>query len=168
MLCQPSLFIFSLCRHVTFYKTLTSLSTVFIKGHVRFLQLLKCQCRTSFFTHVEPSIWTYYVETVHGCPMITNICNFPHSAACRFTNDYTHRIEEQSSLTITEQLKQRDPRNGSVSTPITARKLFASNLHVSLEPTLTSVTPVIASLSGDHPSQWTAALPATVRFRVFR
>ncbi len=37
------------CHHVTFYKTLTSLSTVFIKGHVRFLQLLKWPCRTSFF-----------------------------------------------------------------------------------------------------------------------
>ena len=30
---------FYLCRHVTFYKTLASLSTVFIKGHVGFLQL---------------------------------------------------------------------------------------------------------------------------------
>ncbi len=33
-------FYFSLCPHVTFYKTLTSLSTVFIKGHIGFLQLL--------------------------------------------------------------------------------------------------------------------------------
>ncbi len=41
-------------HHVTFYKTLTSLSTVFIKGHVGFLQLLKWPCHTSFFTHVEP------------------------------------------------------------------------------------------------------------------
>ncbi len=41
---------FSLCPHVTFYKTLTSLfSTVFIKGHIRFLQLLKWPCNTSFF-----------------------------------------------------------------------------------------------------------------------
>ncbi len=30
-------FFFSLCPDVTFYKTLTSLSTVFIKGHVGFL-----------------------------------------------------------------------------------------------------------------------------------
>ncbi len=36
-----------------FYKTLTSLSTVFIKGHVRLLQILKCSCRTSFLTHVR-------------------------------------------------------------------------------------------------------------------
>ncbi len=56
MLCHTSLFIFSLCRHVTFYKTLMSLSTVFIKGHVGLLQLLKSLCRTSFFTHVEPSV----------------------------------------------------------------------------------------------------------------
>ena len=42
-------FYFSLFPHVTFYKTLTSLSTVFIKGHVGFLQLLKWLCRTSFF-----------------------------------------------------------------------------------------------------------------------
>ena len=45
---------FSLNRHVTFYKALTSLSTVFIKGHVVFLQLLKWPCHISFFTHVEP------------------------------------------------------------------------------------------------------------------
>ncbi len=44
-----SRFIVSLYPHVTFYKTLTSLSTVFIKGHVGFLQLLKWPCRTSFF-----------------------------------------------------------------------------------------------------------------------
>ncbi len=56
MLCHTSLVIFSLCPHVTFYKTLTSLSTVFIKGHVGFLKLLnllKWPCRTSLFTHVE-------------------------------------------------------------------------------------------------------------------
>ncbi len=57
MLCHTSLFIFSLCRHVTFYKTLTSLSTVFIKAQVGLLQLLKWPCRTSFFTHVEPFQW---------------------------------------------------------------------------------------------------------------
>ncbi len=56
MLYHTSLFIFSLCRHVTFYKTLTSLSTVFIKVHVELLQLLKWLCRTSLFTHVEPSL----------------------------------------------------------------------------------------------------------------
>ncbi len=59
MLCHTSLFIFSLCPHVTFYKTLTRLDNTFksdvaIKGHVGFLQLLKWPCRTSFFTHVEP------------------------------------------------------------------------------------------------------------------
>ena len=48
------LVMFSLCHHVTFYNTLTSLSTVFIKPHVGLLQLLKWPCRTSFFTHVEP------------------------------------------------------------------------------------------------------------------
>ena len=47
-------FYFSLCHHVTFYKSLTSLSTVFIKAYVGLLQLLKWPCRTSFFTHVEP------------------------------------------------------------------------------------------------------------------
>ncbi len=56
MPCHTSLFIFSLCQHVTFYKILTSLSTVFIKGHVGFLQLLKWPCHTLFFTHVEPYI----------------------------------------------------------------------------------------------------------------
>ncbi len=54
MLCHTSLFIFSLCPHVTFYKTLMSLSTFFIKGHVGSLQLLNWPCRTSFFTHVVP------------------------------------------------------------------------------------------------------------------
>ncbi len=49
MLCHTSLFIFSLCTHAAFYKTLTPVSTVFIKGRVGFLQLLKWQCRTSFF-----------------------------------------------------------------------------------------------------------------------
>ncbi len=56
MLCHTSLFIFSLCPHVTFYKTLTSLSTVFVKGHIAFLQLLKWLRHTSFFTHVETNI----------------------------------------------------------------------------------------------------------------
>ncbi len=59
MLCRTSLFIFSLCRHVTFYKTLMSLSTVFVKAHVGLLQLLKWPCRTSFFTHVEPYTTDY-------------------------------------------------------------------------------------------------------------
>ncbi len=53
MLCHTSLFIFPYVPNVTFYKTLASLSTVFIKGHVGFLQLLKWPCHTSFFTHVE-------------------------------------------------------------------------------------------------------------------
>ncbi len=48
--------LFSLCPHVTFYKSLMSLPTVFVKGHIRFLQLLKWPCHTSFFTHVEPYI----------------------------------------------------------------------------------------------------------------
>ena len=48
-ICRTSLFIFSLCHHVTFYKTLTSLSTVFIKGHVGCLQLLKSPCSHFFF-----------------------------------------------------------------------------------------------------------------------
>ncbi len=69
MLCHTSLFIFSLCHHVTFYKTLTSLSTVFIKGHVGFLQLLKWPCCTSFFTHVEP--YNYCRTSV--CPSIKPI-----------------------------------------------------------------------------------------------
>ncbi len=45
---------FLLFSDVTFYKTLTSYSTVFIKAHVGLLQLVKWPCRTSFFTHVEP------------------------------------------------------------------------------------------------------------------
>ncbi len=57
MLCHTSLFILSLCHQVTFYKTLTSLSIVFIKGHVGLLQLLKWPCRSSFFTHVEPFLF---------------------------------------------------------------------------------------------------------------
>ncbi len=74
-------FILSLCRHVTFYKTLTSLSTVFIKGHVGLLQLLKWPCRTSFFTHVEPykveSVPLYFKSTelsVGDC--LTDICSY--------------------------------------------------------------------------------------------
>ncbi len=53
MLCHKSLFIFYLCPHVTFYKTLTSLYTVVIKGHVRFLQLLKWRCHTSFLALLD-------------------------------------------------------------------------------------------------------------------
>ncbi len=33
MLCHTSLFIFSLCPHVTFYKTLTSLATFYNRPH---------------------------------------------------------------------------------------------------------------------------------------
>ncbi len=57
MLCHSSLFIFSLCRYVTFYKTLTSLSTVYIKAHIGLLQLLKWPCHTSFFTYVAPLVF---------------------------------------------------------------------------------------------------------------
>ena len=65
MLCRTSLFIFTLCRHVTFYKTLTSLSTVFIKPHVGLLQLLKWLCRTSFFTLDMVVQWiTLYLHTI--------------------------------------------------------------------------------------------------------
>ena len=46
-------YIYSLYRHVTFYKTLTSLSTVYIKPHVELLQLLKWPYHT-FFSDVEP------------------------------------------------------------------------------------------------------------------
>ncbi len=59
---RHSLFIFSLCRDVTFYKSLTLLSTFFIKAHVGLLQLLKWPCRTSFFTHVEP----YVIRPYHN------------------------------------------------------------------------------------------------------
>ena len=45
-------FLFSLCRHVTFYKTLTSLSTVFKKGPRRSSTTFKVVYRTSLFTHV--------------------------------------------------------------------------------------------------------------------
>ncbi len=57
MLRHTSLFIFFLMSPCHFYKTLTSLSTVFIKGYIGVLQLLKWPCRTSFFTHVEPCHW---------------------------------------------------------------------------------------------------------------
>ncbi len=49
------LLFFSLCHHATFYKTLTSLSTVIIKGHVLISTTFKvAPCHTSCFTHVEP------------------------------------------------------------------------------------------------------------------
>ena len=62
---------FSICRHVTFYKTLPgSLSTVFIKAHVRLLQLLKWPCRTSFFTHVETGCFVF-------CHNMYNVASSP-------------------------------------------------------------------------------------------
>ncbi len=63
----------SLCRHVTFYKTLTSLSTVFIKGHVGLLQLLMSSCRTSFFTHVEPYIYIHTSDNMSPICMILSM-----------------------------------------------------------------------------------------------
>ncbi len=54
--------IFSLYHHVNFYKTLTSLCTLFIKGHVGFLQLLKC--RTSVFLPMwSPTTTTTAITT---------------------------------------------------------------------------------------------------------
>ncbi len=67
MLRHTSLFIFSLCRYVTFYKALTSLSTVFIKCHVGILQLLKWPCRTSFFIHVEHYLYSF--ESSYSQPL---------------------------------------------------------------------------------------------------
>ncbi len=90
MLFYTSLFIFSLCPHATFYKTLTSLSKVFIKSHVRFIQLLKwlCHVYTSFFTHVEPYmsyhrlckiyILSFFQRTFKDLPN--------HCACCLFIN----------------------------------------------------------------------------------
>ncbi len=57
-------FLLSLCPRVTFYKTLMSLSAVFIKGHIWFLELLKWPCRTSFFIHVEPYVTYSYSDLV--------------------------------------------------------------------------------------------------------
>ncbi len=62
MLCHMSLFIFSPCRHVTFYKTFMSLSTVFIKAHVELLRLLKWPCRTSLFTHAGALHWHTMIQ----------------------------------------------------------------------------------------------------------
>ncbi len=81
----------SLCHHVTFYKTLTSLSTVFIKGHVGFLQFLKWPCHTSFFTHVEPSfISTENPKTplpVKKCSDVTSASDITGSShqLCQFS-----------------------------------------------------------------------------------
>ncbi len=83
MLCHTSLFVFSLCHHVTFYKTLTLLSTVFIKGHVGCLQLLKWPCHTSIFTHVEPLIYNtmYKLCCYVSCTKGLYICmSFPASS----------------------------------------------------------------------------------------
>ena len=44
------------------FKFLTRFYRVFIEGHVGLLQLLKWQCRTSFFTLVEPSIWNCFTR----------------------------------------------------------------------------------------------------------
>ncbi len=77
MLCCTSLFIFTLCRHVTFYKTLMSLSTFFIKPHVGLLQLLKWPCHTSLFTHVEPYHIVKHVYIVRVCH------NFVFNTECR-------------------------------------------------------------------------------------
>ncbi len=78
MLCHTSLFIFSLCSHVIFYKTLMSLSTVFIKGHVGFLQLLKWLCCASFFTHVEPFQCIVIKDIIYmwniALPMVLSQC----------------------------------------------------------------------------------------------
>ncbi len=75
---HTSLFGFSLCPHVTFYKTLMSLSTVFIKGHVGFLQLLKWPCH-SFFTHD----WSPWKLDMNG-PQIED------SERCIFPNYWIH------------------------------------------------------------------------------
>ncbi len=50
------LVIFSLCPHVTFYKTLTSLSTVSIKAHVGLVQQ-SGHLTLRFFNHLEPFSW---------------------------------------------------------------------------------------------------------------
>ena len=66
MLCRTSLFIFSLCHHVTFYKTLTSLSTVSIKAHVgQVSTTFKVAVSHFVFTHVEPSILLWHLVAMH-------------------------------------------------------------------------------------------------------
>ncbi len=70
MLCHTLLFILSQCCHVTFYKTLTSLSTVFIKGHIGLLQFLKWPCHTLFLTHVEP-----YYSAVSVNSRVSKVCH---------------------------------------------------------------------------------------------
>ncbi len=102
MLCHTSLFIFSLCPHVTFYKTLTSLSTVVIKGHVGFLQLLKWPRRTSFFGHVEPSNCMYVELTIgKSDQQKVNLFN-NHSPLVKASHIATHDGSSPSSSEPTQ------------------------------------------------------------------
>ncbi len=89
MLCHTlSLFIFSLCPHVTVYKTLTSLSTAFIKGRVGFLQLLKWPCHTSFFTHVEPYIdYGKILGSLNFCNLSMTMLSVPRDQS--FVGDFS-------------------------------------------------------------------------------
>ncbi len=80
-LCRMSLFIFTLCRHVTSYKTLTSLTIVCIKPHVELQQLLKWPCLTSFFTHLEPYYWSISYQGFGSiCHWWQVYCMFKHYA----------------------------------------------------------------------------------------
>ncbi len=90
MLCHTSLFILFLCHHVTFCKTLTSLSTVFIiKGHIRLLQLLKWPFHTSFFTHVEPLCNVYHRYSVISCNVPVPVIELLFSFCSRAPEDWT-------------------------------------------------------------------------------
>ncbi len=75
---------FSLCRHVTFYKTLTSLSTVFIKAHIRFLQLLKWPCSTSFFYPCGALVRGAVCHLMSGQALRNHTDNFKISERCAF------------------------------------------------------------------------------------
>ena len=79
--------IFSLCPDVTFYKTLTSISTVFIKGHVEFVKFLNWPCRTSLFTHVEPYSYFRMYEVDKG--MLSNMQIVPLHANKGLSPDLT-------------------------------------------------------------------------------
>ena len=93
---------FSLCpHHVTFYKTLTSLPTVFIKAHVGLLHLLKWSCCTSFFTHVEPYVGGWDIPVYNSTVRNLGVMNDPELSMashinhlCQFLHYHLRNIGE--------------------------------------------------------------------------
>ena len=79
-----SLFIFSLCHHVTFYKTLTSLSTVFIKAHVGLSTTFKVAVsHFVFYPYRALAIQSVIPE----CSVISNIISHIDSLFPRLRTD---------------------------------------------------------------------------------